>query len=149
MGTNKIIIKNALKIVLGIALYFFAMKILGLENVSELRFLNFVFVLWGVNSAIKENIHTNNETLYINNFSIGISTSVLGVAATVFGLIIYVSFIQPSFMEVLKSSFLWSGELSLALVVFALMIEGIASSVICSFILMQYWKNYKLPGMSI
>ena len=56
MGTNQIIIKNALKIVLGIVIYFFAMKLFGLDTISELRFLNFLFVVWGINSAIKNNI---------------------------------------------------------------------------------------------
>ena len=59
------------------------------------------------------------------------------------GLIIYVDFINPSFMTVLENSAFWGQNLNLGLVVFALAIEGIASSVICSFILMQYYKNYK------
>ena len=79
MGTNQIIIKNALKIVLGIIVYFFAMKIIGLENVSELRFLNFLFVVWGINNAIKNNIIKNKDTFYISNLFIGVATSIIAV----------------------------------------------------------------------
>ncbi|WP_299159827.1 hypothetical protein [uncultured Tenacibaculum sp.] len=144
MTSTKIIINNALLIFAGIVVFFFLMKILGLENVSELRFLNFAFVLWGINRAIKTNIHKNQESLYFNNFSIGIATSVVAVALTIIGLIVYVDFINPNLMTILEDSSFWGQNLSLGLVVFALAIEGIASSVICSFILMQYYKNYKV-----
>ena len=144
MTSTKIIINNALLIFAGIVVFFFLMKILGLENVSELRFLNFGFVIWGINRAIKTNIHKNQESLYFNNFSVGIATSVVAVAFTIIGLIIYVDFIDPNLLTILENSSFWGQNLSLGLVVFALAIEGIASSVICSFILMQYYKNYKV-----
>ena len=124
MGTNQIILKNALKIVLGIVLYFFAMKLLGLEKVFELRFLNFLFVVYGINSSIKSNIYKNKNTAYIGNLLIGFSTSVLAVLIAIGCLIIYVSFIDPQFITVLEDSFLWGNNLSLGLIVFALLIEG-------------------------
>ncbi len=149
MSKNKIIINNALLIFGGIVGFFFLMKILGLNNVSELRLLNFVFVLWGINKAIKTNIKLNQESLYFSNFSIGIGTSVLAVGLTILGLIIYVGFIDPELITVLGNSSFWGKNLNLSLIVFALAIEGIASSVICSFILMQYYKNYKISNTSI
>ncbi len=149
MGTNQIIIKNALKIVLGIIIYFFAMKLFGLDTISELRFLNFLFVIWGINSAIKNNIQKNKDTFYISNLFIGVSTSVIAVGLVIIGLITYVSLIDPGFIAVLESSFLWGSNLTLPLIIFAIAIEGIASSVICSFILMQYWKNYKIEEYAL
>jgi len=149
MGTNQIIIKNALKIVLGIVLYFFAMKLFGLDTISELRFLNFIFVVWGINSAIKNNIQKNKDTFYISNLFIGVSTSVIAVGMIIIGLITYVSLIDPNFIIVLEKSFLWGSNLTLPLIIFAIAIEGIASSVICSFILMQYWKNYKVEEYAV
>ncbi len=143
MSANSLVIRNAIFISAGIILYFFIMKISGLEGNSELRFLNFVFVFWGINNAIKSNIIRNGETLYVRNLAVGIGTSALAVGITVVGLIIYVSFINPEFIEVIRASFLWTGNITLPLLVFALLIEGIASSVVCSFILMQYYKNYK------
>ncbi|CAL2101382.1 conserved membrane protein of unknown function [Tenacibaculum sp. 190130A14a] len=149
MSSTKIIINNALLIFGGIVGFFFLMKIFGLDNVSELRLLNFVFVLWGINRAIKTNININKETFYLNNLSIGIGTSVLAVGLTALGLIIYVDYIDNSFLSVLEDSFFWGSNLTLPLVVFALLIEGVASSVICSFILMQYYKNVKVNSTSI
>lgn len=146
MASNKIIFNNALLIFAGIAGFFLLMKILGLDNVSELRFLNFAFVLWGINRAIKTNIIKNHESLYFSNFLLGVGTSIVAVALTIISLIIYVDFIDPKFMTVLEQSSFWGQNLSLPLVVFALAIEGVASSVICSFILMQYYKNYKVSN---
>ena len=148
MSSNKIIFNNAMLIFTGIVCFFLVMKIFGLEDISELRFLNFAFVLYGINRAIKTNIVKNHESLYFSNFLLGIGTSIIAVALTVFGLIIYVDFIDASFMTILEQSSFWGQNLSLPLVVFALAIEGIASSVICSFILMQYYKNYK-PAVTI
>ncbi|WBX73101.1 hypothetical protein PG913_09435 [Tenacibaculum pacificus] len=144
MNSNKIIINNAILIFAGIAIFFLLMKVLGLDKISELRFLNFGFILWGINNAIRTNMNKNKESLYINNFSVGIGTSIMAVGLSIVGIIIYVDFIDPSFMSVLENSAFWGQNLSLGLVVFALAIEGIASSVICSFILMQYYKNYKI-----
>ncbi|MEQ6124212.1 hypothetical protein AAON49_08440 [Pseudotenacibaculum sp. MALMAid0570] len=142
--TNKIIVKNAAFIFLGISVYFFLMKLLGLEARSELRFLNFIFVLWGINNAIKTNIHANNENLYVRNLAIGVATSALSVAMSIIGLILYVNLIDSGLVALLQESFLWTGNLTMPLIVFALFVEGMASSVICSFILMQYYKNYKM-----
>ena len=135
--------KNALFIFSGITVYFFLMRLLDLESYSGLRFLNFIFVLWGINNAIKTNIQENNETLYVRNLAIGIGTSALAVGMAIIGLIVYASFINPEFIYSIQESFLWTSVLTLPLLIFALGIEGIASSVISSFILMQYYKNYK------
>ncbi len=148
MSINKIIIKNGLLIYGCIVIFFFLMKILNSDDVSEFRFLNFLFVLWGVNQAIKHNINYNHQDSYFNNFYVGFGTSIVGISLTILGLIIYISFIDSSFITVLENSSLWGKKLSLSMIVFALSIEGFASSVICSFILMQYYKNYK-PSKSI
>ncbi|CAM1369191.1 conserved membrane hypothetical protein [Tenacibaculum sediminilitoris] len=149
MTSKKIIFNNALLIFAGIVSFFLVMKILGLDSISELRFLNFVFVLWGINRAIKTNIMTNHESSYFSNFLLGAGTSIIAVGLTILGLIIYVDFIDASFMAVLEKSSFWGQNLSLPLVVFALAIEGVASSVICSFILMQYYKNHKVSNTMV
>lgn len=143
MNSNKIIINNALLIYGSIVVFFLLMKFLGLDEVSELRFVNFVFVLWGANRAIKMNIQQNDQSLYISNLSVGFATSFIGVLLTILGLIVYVSFMDSNFMTILENSHFWGKNLNLVKVTFALAIEGFASSLICSFILMQYYKNYK------
>ena len=149
MSKNQIIINNAMLIFACIVGFFLLMKISGLEKFSELRLLNFVFVFWGINRAIKTNITANKETLYLQNLSIGTGTSILAVGLTIVGLIIYVSFINEAFLSVLGNSSFWGKNLSLPLIIFALAIEGIASSLTCAFILMQYYKNYKVTNTAL
>lgn len=142
MNTNKIIIKNAVLITLLIAGFFFLSKLFGLHDNPYLRFLNLVFVLYGTKLAITQNIGHNKETKFINNLGIGLQTSVLSVIFSIIGVIGYIEFISPSFLEVMNRSFLIGGDLSLAEVFISLLIEGMASSLIASFIVMMYYKNY-------
>jgi uncharacterized membrane protein YcaP (DUF421 family) len=144
MDTKKIIISNALKIYFGIVVYFFVMKILGLENITELRLLNFLIVVWGINSAIKQNLYKNHNNTYLTNLSIGFSTSFFALLAVAFSLIFYITFINNSLLHIMENSNIWGRNLTLGKVIFAILIEGLASSVICTFILMQYWKKYKI-----
>lgn len=145
MDTKKIIIGNAIKIYSGIILYFFLMKILGLENITELRLFNFLIVIWGINSAIKQNLNTNKNNTYLTNISIGFSTSLSSLLAIVISLIFYITFIDQTLLLIMENSSVWGKNLSLGKIVFALLIEGLASSVICTFLVMQYWKKYKAP----
>ena len=144
METKKIIAQNAFKIYAGIALFFLIMKVFGLEKIMALRMFNFVIVIWGINSAIKMNIFKNGETNYLSNIFIGIATSLIAVFASAISLLIYAYFISPDFIHVLESSMLWGDNLSVGLITIVIFFEGTASSVISSFIVMQYWKNYKV-----
>ena len=108
-----------------------------------LRLLNFLIVVWGVNSAIKQNLYKNHNNTYLTNLSIGFSTSFFAVLAVAFSLIFYITFIDYGLLIIMENSSVWGHNLSLGKVVFAILIEGLASSVICTFIIMQYWKKYK------
>lgn len=146
MPTNKIILKNAIVISLLIAGFFFVSKLFGLEKNSYLRAFNLVFVAFGTYLAIKENVTKNGEISYFNNFGVGIQTSTIAVIVSIIGLILYVEIINPSFFTVLSNSFLIAGTPSIQEFIMTLFIEGIASSVISSFIIMQYYKNYKIAA---
>ena len=144
MTTEKIIFTNAIKIYIGIVLFFFLMKLLGIDHITELRALNFFFVFWGINNAVKNNIFKNNNNTYLSNLFIGFSTSFLSVIMISASLMIYLFYIDPSFIETIENLLLWGGNLTPPLISFAILIEGLASSIICTFIVMQYWKKYKI-----
>jgi hypothetical protein len=143
MDPKKIILYNAFKTYVLIVIYFFVMKIFGLDEIVELRSLNFLFVIWGVNATVKKIILTNKNSAYLTNFGQGIATSFLAVGMTVISLIVYIGFVDSKLLQLMENSLVWGNQLSLAEVVFAIAVEGAASSVICSLIVMQYWKNYK------
>lgn len=143
MTSDKIIIKNAILIILLIGGFFLICKALGVQDNPYLRFLNLAFVLFGVYLSIKESIFKTGETKYATNLGIGIRTSAIAVALSILGLVIYISFINPNFLRVMNNSFLIGGDLSLPEIIITLIIEGMASSVIGSFIVMQFYKNHK------
>ena len=119
------------------------MKIFGLDEIVELRSLIFLFVIWGVNASIKKIILNNKNSDYLSNFGQGIATSLIAVGMTVISLIVYIGFVDSKLLQLMENSLVWGNQLSLAEVIFAIAVEGAASSVICSLIVMQYWKNYK------
>lgn len=146
MNAEKIIFRNAMKIFVGVVLFFFLMKLIKVDHITELRALNFLFVFWGINSAIKTNIFKNHNNTYFSNLFIGFSTSFLSVILISIALMIYLFYIDPNFVRTIENLFLWGSELTPPLITFAILIEGIASSIICTFIVMQYWKKYKING---
>ena len=148
MKTNKLIFQHALKIYLGIVLFFFIVKLIGLSQIVELRIFNALFVILGVNSCIKKNVFKNLDNNYLTNLSIGFAASFLAVLATSFSLIFYTIVFDSSVITFMENSRFWGNNLSLGTVVFALLAEGFASSVICTFIVMQYWKKYKLESIA-
>ncbi|MDX6747143.1 hypothetical protein SHK09_10105 [Polaribacter sp. PL03] len=142
MSTDKIIIKNALLITLLIGGFFLLCKLFGLDENPYLRFLNLAFVLFGIHLAIKESVFKNKETKYTTNLGIGIRTSALAVLLSIIGVVVYIQFINPDFLNVMNNSFLIGGDLSLPEIIITLVIEGMASSFIGSFIMMQFYKNH-------
>lgn len=142
MSKEKIIFKNAILIVLMIGGFFFLSKALGLEGNPYLRFVNLIFVLIGIRKAVKTNIETNNMTGYANNAGVAFGTSIIGVLLSTLGVLVYIEFINPEFLSTMNNSFLIGGDLSIYELLFTLVIEGIASSVVGSLIVMQFYKNH-------
>lgn len=148
MSTKKVIITNALLISVLIGGFFFLSKFLGLADNGFLRFFNLVFVIIGIHQAIKTNIYTNKVTEFTTNLGVGIQTSALAVALSIIGVVVYLEVINPDFMQVIQNSFLIAGDLSLAEIILTLVLEGFASSVIGSFIIMQFYKNHDKKDIS-
>ncbi len=140
------IMGNAILIFLLIGVYFLIMEATGLADKAFLRTFNFVFIFYGVNHVIKQRIE-EGKTGYVGNFGAGILTSFIGVFISIIALGLYIQFFKGAeYMQELASSILIAdGPSSIAQYCIALMIEGLASSVVLSFILMQYWKGVRLP----
>ena len=142
MTPRKIIIKYAILTTLIIGGFFLLSKVFGLQENPYLRFLNLFFVLFGIRQAIKLNIEQNKETDYLSNLGLGLQTSALSVLLSVVGVMVYVEFIDRQFIEAMNNSFLIAGDLDKAEIFLTLLIEGMASSFIGSFMVMQFYKNH-------
>ena len=141
MNNIKLSLKYALGIYGALVAYFFIMKLAGLEHVTELRLFNFFIVLGGLYLLLKENM-TKNTSNYFQNLFLGFRTAGLAIVMTVLSLFIYLEAIDPSFMNVLESSMVWGNDLTMFQVSLTIGIEGIASSYLLTYMVMQYMKNF-------
>lgn len=142
MSDKKIILKYGILIIALIGGFFFLCKAFDQQDNPYLRFLNLGFVLLGIWLAIKANITNNHVTEYPKNLGIGIRTSAFAVILSIISIVLYIYFINPEFLNEMDKSFLIGGNLSLAEITFTLLVEGMASSVIGSFVIMQFYKNH-------
>ena len=135
-------LNNGFLIFIGIGIYFLAMDLLGLSDIFLLRILNIFIVLYFLNKTIKSN-YKEGKTNYLDNIISGTLTSFIGVFLSVAGLLIYISIKGgDSYLEKLSKNFLFGGGTpSIYQYCIGLFFEGLASSVIITFAVMQYWKD--------
>lgn len=132
---------NGFIIFLAIGIYFLLMQALNLSHLFYLRFLNVIFVFYGVNRTIQMNLKEGKKK-FVSNAISALFTSIIGVILSVIGLVIY-SYLQEgdAFVQSLSETFLFGGNPSIDMYSISLLFEGIASSVIVTLLLMLYWNN--------
>lgn len=132
---------NGFIIFITVSIYFLLMELLGLAHLFYLRFLNIVFVFYGVNRTIKQNLEKGNKQ-FVSNAVSALFTSVIGVVLSIIALVIY-SYLQggDAFVQSLSETFLFGGNPSIDAYSISLLFEGVASSVIVTLLLMLYWNN--------
>lgn len=133
---------NGFIIFIGIGIYFLIMEALGLSDEFYLRIFNLAIVAFGVNLTIKQN-HRDGIRGYNTNLQSGIITSMIGALLSIGSLYFYIRFRGGyEYLQNLSKGFLFGGgELNTAYYSIGLLFESVASSVIITFCLMQYWKN--------
>jgi hypothetical protein len=132
---------NGAIIFAGIGIYFLLMDVLGLAHLFYLRFLNVVFVFYGVNKTAQMNLAEGKKDFISNAVSV-MATSLVGVLLSVIGLVIY-SYIKggDAYVQSLSETFLFGGNPSVMTYSICLFFEGIASSVIVTLLVLLYWNN--------
>ena len=135
-------LNNGILIFIGIGLYFLIMEMLGLSHVFYLRILNILIVIYFLNKTIKSN-YNEGKIDYLENLISGTLTALIGVVLSVAGLLIYISMKGgDAYLAKLSQNFLFGGGApSVNQYCIGLFFEGIASSIIITFTLMQYWKD--------
>ncbi|MEO8235365.1 MAG: hypothetical protein ABI549_08130 [Flavobacterium sp.] len=135
-------LNNGTLIFIGIGIYFLIMELLGLSHLFFLRMLNIVIVIYFLNKTIKSN-YDEGKIDYLENLISGTLTALIGVILSVIGLLIYISIKGgDAYLAKLSQNFLFGGGTpSMNQYCIGLLFEGIASSIIITFTLMQYWKD--------
>jgi hypothetical protein len=127
--------------------YFLLMELLGLSDVFYLRLLNIFIVIYFLNRTIKSN-YNEGKMEYLENLISGSLTSLIGVFLSVAGLLVYISMRGgDTYLSKLSGNFLFGGgNPTMNQYCIGLLFEGIASSIIITFTLMQYWKDHPIKG---
>ena len=133
---------NGFIIFLGIGIYFLILEYLGLADEFYLRVLNLFIVAFGINRTIQMN-YKDGIRGYNRHLVSAIITSMIGAALSIASLLAYIQFKGgEAYLQTLSKGFLFGGgELTIHYYCIGLLFESIASSIIISFCLMQYWKD--------
>ncbi|QSE99243.1 DUF4199 domain-containing protein [Fulvivirga lutea] len=126
--------------------YFFALQVLGYVHEIELRLFNGVIMYFGVYKAIKEFKNSDHDFNYFQGLGTGIITAfVASLVFSVFGLL-YLTVINPAFMESIKLNEPLGLYMNKYGAVFQIFIEGMASGCLMSFANMQLLKKSHMAG---
>ena len=132
---------NAVLIFLGIGVYFIIIELVGLSHIYYLRLLNAVFVIFGVSRTIKANISEGKRD-YLKNYISGFLTALFAVVLSVIALRIYVLARGGEAYVKQFSQVLWFGNnASLNDYCIGLLFEGMASSMLVVFVVMNYLNS--------
>jgi hypothetical protein len=133
---------NGFIIYIGIGIYFLIIEYLGLADEFFLRILNLFIVGFGINLTLKQNANVGVRGYFTNLIS-GIITSMFGAVLSVGSLLFYISYKGgDEYLQTLSKGFLFGGgDVNISYYCIGLLFESVASSVIITFVLMQYWKN--------
>ncbi len=122
--------------------YFLIMETVGLVETLELRYVNYFFILGGTWLAVKErNKQMGPNFRYFEGFATGVLTAFSAISAFAVTVVVYLTIINPEFMDVIKATVPLGRYLSPLAIVFLLLAEGFGFGVVSSLIMMQYYKT--------
>jgi len=128
---------------LGIVAFFLLMKLIGIEHLIWLRAFNILIVLYFSIRLARLNFTEDTEDNYVSSFLSLLVANGITMIASVVSFTIYVKFIDPSFLSQVKGGVLFAQGFTLDHAIVSILMEGGASALVISFVLMQYWKNMK------
>lgn len=141
MEKGNYILRYGLYMYFGIAALFLFMKLIGMEEVTVLRFLN-VFILAIFSVRIAQVITKEKGNLdYLSGFFTIFLANIFALVLALMSLIVYLKYIDPKLLESLKESIWFAGDLTISKIIGAIFIEGAGMAIIISFSVMQYYKD--------
>lgn len=137
--------KHGLMVAIGLIIFFFIMRVFDLLHVVELRVFNVVIMIIGIRLAVKAFRKTGEEHFtYFRGMGVGVMTGIFG--SLIFGIFVffYVSFIDTGLMQLIIENEPMGRFMNPYIVSVIIAVEGIASALLVSFILMNYLDPTKL-----
>ncbi|PVY40830.1 DUF4199 domain-containing protein [Pontibacter virosus] len=149
---EKIGLKYGLFTAFALIAYFLLMKLIGLEQIIELRFLNGLIMAIGVTLSIRGLKKMRQGDIgYFEGLGTGIITSALATVLFAVFMVVYIKAFDDGLLEVLAGEQFFGDRMAITpgIVIFmVLMLEGVISGFMVSFIAMQWFKrrDHKVPG---
>ncbi len=138
---EKKIIKYGVLIALGLIFYFLLVRIVGLHENPWLRLLNGAIVAFGIYSVIKNTKKESGVNFnYFEGFKVGIFSGFIATLVFTFFMAIYIFHIDVEFAEKIMAMSVGSVSKEPGLLLFIILIEGFASTVVLSLLFMQKFK---------
>ena len=141
-SSSSVAIKYGVFTSIALIVYFLIIKFLGLHTNPWFRMLNGLFMGYGIYMAIK-NYKTifGNDFNYINGFKVGLITGFFATFVFALFMGIYMFHIDVDFMNILLKDWFKNSSYGGGILIFVIIVEGLASSTILTLTFMQILKN--------
>jgi hypothetical protein len=121
--------------------YFMIMKWLGLSEILELRFFNFVILTVGICYGINKFRHDSHESeFYLKGWGQGIFIAVVAVVLFALFMSIYISYFDEPLLQRIRQTTTIGTHATGFHIFFAILMEGMASAAVITLAAMQYFK---------
>lgn len=139
---QNVYIKSGILTACGLIGYFLLMRLFGLHDVFELRFLNILILFAGIRYSLSFVRKNTQAVSYMQGLGAGMFTTIIATGIFVVFMGVYLMVIDPEFIELIKQGDFFGSYLTPASVLGVIMLEGAASGGILSFVMMQYYKRF-------
>jgi hypothetical protein len=141
-SSASVAIKYGIITTLGLIVYFLVIKLLDLHTNPWFRLLNGVVMAYGIFASIKRYKLVSGTTFnYINGFKVAIITGFLATFVFALFMGIYMFHIDTAFMNTLLQDWFQDMNYGGGILIFVIIIEGLASTAILALTYMQIFKN--------
>ncbi|OYX22732.1 MAG: hypothetical protein B7Z06_11250 [Flavobacteriales bacterium 32-35-8] len=127
---------------LTLIIYFLALKLIGLHNNPWFRIFNGPIMGYAIYVAIKNHKSASGtEFDYGSGFKIGLSTGFIATVLFAAFMCIYMFYLDTAFTNNLLKNWFSDFDYGSGILVFIILIEGLASTVVLTLTCMQLFKN--------
>ena len=148
MNTSfSVALKYGLFIAISLIAYFLILRLVDLHENPWLRLFNGVAMCAGIYFAIKYyKLRSGGSFSYINGIKTALITGFIATSLFTAFMSIYMFHIDPAFTEKILGEWFESYGTGAGILVFIILIEGLASTVVLSLAFMQLFKkSYNIP----
>ncbi|MDG3582593.1 MULTISPECIES: DUF4199 domain-containing protein [Galbibacter] len=141
MKPDKLYLRYGLFIAVGLIAYFLILKLIGWHQYIWLRLFNGAIVAYGIYAVIRLRRILEGDTFdYYKGFKTGIMAGFLATLVFTFFMAIYMYHIDPNFPGTIMDSWIKDYNQGPGILIFILLIEGFASTVVLTLAFMQKFK---------